>query len=166
LPVARTPQRGDVIARVWTARSGVEKSSTPSRKNGRFSGNESANRSLAEICAVSLSTCEKSGLTVKSSALSAFGRPFHVDANIAVDAVRGERRSWPIDRGARAPRADVRRRHEMTARRQVREADQRVGTADEAVATTRELCREDRVAEVTRVISEEQNAQVWGSPLR
>src|SRR3954453_21096146 len=69
----RPPQAGAVIVRVYTAWIGVGKRSAPSRKNGRFSGKNNANRSFAEICAVSDSTCEKSGLTVKSTALSAFG---------------------------------------------------------------------------------------------
>src|SRR5262249_53446446 len=38
LPVARRPQRGEVMLRVYTAWIGVEKSSSPSRKKGRFSG--------------------------------------------------------------------------------------------------------------------------------
>src|SRR4051812_24304830 len=47
--------------------------STPSRKKERFSGTNSANRSLAEICATSDSTCEKSGLMVRSTAVSEVG---------------------------------------------------------------------------------------------
>src|SRR5580765_7470271 len=55
---------------------GVASRLTPSRKNGRFSGNSKAKRSLAEICAVSDSICEKSGLSVTSTALSASGVHF------------------------------------------------------------------------------------------
>jgi hypothetical protein len=53
-----------VIVRVETAWMGVARSSTPSRKNGLFSGKNRANLSLAEICATSDSTWEKSGLSV------------------------------------------------------------------------------------------------------
>jgi hypothetical protein len=47
---------------------GVSRRSTPSRKNGRFSGKKSANLRLTAICAASASTWEKSGLIVASSA--------------------------------------------------------------------------------------------------
>ena len=40
---------------------------------GRFSGKNSAKRSLAVICATSDSTCEKSGLMVASIVVSALG---------------------------------------------------------------------------------------------
>ena len=59
--------------RVYTACIGVEKRSTPSRKNGRFSGKNSAKRSFATICAASDSICEKSGFHVASMAMAADG---------------------------------------------------------------------------------------------
>ena len=55
------------MVRVNTTSIGVAKKSTPSRKNGRFSGKNSANRSLTSSCATSASTWEKSGLTVALS---------------------------------------------------------------------------------------------------
>src|SRR5262249_46598934 len=48
----------------------------PSRKNGRFSGKNSAKRLLAAIWATSASTWEKSGLIVASSAVLAVGLHF------------------------------------------------------------------------------------------
>ncbi len=58
-----------MIVRVYTAWIGVEKSSIPSRKNGRFSGKKRAKRSFAPICATSDSICEKSGFSVASIAV-------------------------------------------------------------------------------------------------
>lgn len=77
---------------------GVSKRSTPSRKNGRFSGKSKAKRSLAEICASSDSICEKSGLMVASSALSAVG--FHLTSMPA---------SWPVSSSYSAPATGARR---------------------------------------------------------
>jgi len=46
-----------VIVRVYTAWIGVSKRSTFSRKNGRFSGKNRANRLLTAIWPMSDSTC-------------------------------------------------------------------------------------------------------------
>ena len=62
-PVTFTPSSGSATVRVKTALMGVEKKSAPSRKNGRFSGKKSANRSFSASCAASASTWEKSGFT-------------------------------------------------------------------------------------------------------
>jgi hypothetical protein len=51
---------------VYTSWFGVLKSSIPSRKNGRFSAKNSANRSFTVTRLASDSTWEKSGLTVAS----------------------------------------------------------------------------------------------------
>jgi hypothetical protein len=75
LPVTRVPARGELIVRVYATCSGVSKRSNPSRKNGRFSGKNTAKRRLTVICAMSASICEKSGLMVRSSVLFAVG--FH-----------------------------------------------------------------------------------------
>src|SRR3977135_2685629 len=88
-PVARVPHRGAVIVRVYTAWIGVGRRFTPPRKKGRFSGKNNAKRSFAEICAVSDSTCEKSGFTVASMALSAFGINFTSARNADV-VIRGD----------------------------------------------------------------------------
>ena len=68
-----------MIVRVYTAWIGVEKSSIPSRKNGRFSGKKRAKRSFAPICATSDSICEKSGFNVASIAVFALGGPLEVE---------------------------------------------------------------------------------------
>ena len=52
----------------------MELRSVPSRKNGRFSCTESANRVFPLSCGVSSSNCEKSGRNVASSTHSGLGR--------------------------------------------------------------------------------------------
>ncbi len=64
LPVSFAPHFGSATVRVKTASIRVVKVSIPSRKKGRFSGKNRANRSLTSSWATSASTWEKSGLTV------------------------------------------------------------------------------------------------------
>ena len=67
LPLALSPQSGSTMVRVSTAPMRVWKRSAPSRKKGRFSGNDSANWVLTVSCAASASIWEKSGLTAALS---------------------------------------------------------------------------------------------------
>ena len=69
LPVSFAPYNESTIVRVWTGVIGprMSKISAPSRKNGRNSGKNNANRWFTSICSRSDSICEKSGLRVKSA---------------------------------------------------------------------------------------------------
>src|SRR5690349_7522346 len=70
------PHAGDVMLRVYAARIGVARRSVPSRKNVRFSGNDSAKRLFTSICGTSASICEKSGLSVPSMVSRVLGLHF------------------------------------------------------------------------------------------
>src|SRR5439155_1287115 len=67
LPESLSPASGSATVRVNTAWIGVLKRSAPSRKNGRFSGKNSANRVFTSSWATSASTWEKSGFPVALS---------------------------------------------------------------------------------------------------
>jgi hypothetical protein len=64
LPVSFTAPTGWMTRRVYTSECGVAKFSRPSRKKGRFSGKNRAERGSKLNCPASDSICEKSGLTV------------------------------------------------------------------------------------------------------
>src|SRR5215210_451663 len=67
LPVIFAAATGCTIRLVYTRFFGVLKNSVPSRKNGRFSGKNSACRGSYDSWLASDSICEKSGLTVPLS---------------------------------------------------------------------------------------------------
>src|SRR5207253_2326819 len=59
-------------------------------------------------------------------------------------------------------RSDIRRRDDVAARRQMLEADERIGSADEAVAAPRQPRREELISEITRVVAIEQDGpRLW-----
>src|ERR1051325_2670093 len=144
-PVARRPKSGEVTVRVYTAWNGVENRSTPSRKNERFSGKNSANRSFATICAASDSTWEKSGLSVPSTASPESG--LHLISAPDVDGRRG-----CLVRGRE------RRDHEVRAVRKLLEPGQLARVADEAVHVAWQAGGEELVVAFARVVAVEEDA--------
>src|ERR1044072_6738427 len=120
---------------------GEAKRSTPSRKNGRFSGKKSANWLLVGICPTSDSTCEKSGVMAASRPLLAAAR-------------RGS-----AGRGA-APAGGVGRGHVVAARGQSGEPGELARAADPAVAAARDRAAVVGVALVARVVAPDQDAPV------
>ena len=153
---ARTPgRRGD---RAACRRPGSASGTGPtlSRKKGRFSGTNRANRSFAEICATSDSTCEKSGLTVTSTAVSELGANFTSrPTSCARSFTRGEPR--PAAGRALRARADVRSGDQVTAGRQPLQSLERVGVADKAVEPARHPRRQELVVTVARIVAVEQD---------
>jgi hypothetical protein len=121
----------------------------------RFSGKNSANRSLAVICATSASTWEKSGVHGEiergDGGLGSISRR----ARLGVGGRRGQRASQPGARRAFAARDAIRGRHPGSARREILESVEVLLVTDEAAAVARLLGGEHLIAAIARPVAVE-----------
>ena len=108
------------------------------------------------------STCEKSGFTVRSIAVSAFGVYFtsRPTCGFTGALTSGVPRS-PLGAADFAGR-HIGRGDDVAARRQVLEADERVRSADEAVAAARQLRGKELIVVIARIVAVQQDAPGLG----
>jgi hypothetical protein len=146
-------------------RDGVSNSSTPSMKNGRFSGKKRAKRLLTAICATSDSTCEKSGLIVASTVFPAEGCHFTSTPTSPVRSGSPKRRAGRAGDG-HVLAARVRGEDEPARGGEAREAEEGLGVADQAVRAAGDRPAVEEIAELAGVVAPDEDPPLLLVPPR